>query len=147
MTRKMFTNHFVNNDNCQGIYTPDPSIICPHFLHSSTVGHEKVISVCLCVYLRVRVRVCVCLCDCGTNGHSICHRKTHTHTHIHIQRTLIAKASSHNSHMLFSTTLTQIANNKNSKYRTVQKAARVAVVLLPSCCYSVCMYVCVFGCV
>jgi len=32
--------------------------------------------------------------------------------------------------MLFSTTLTQIANNKNSKYRTVEKAARVAFVVV-----------------
>lgn len=41
--------------------------------------------------------------------------------------------------MLFSTTLTQIANNKNSKYRTVEKAARVAVVVCPLRCVCVCV--------
>jgi len=61
MMRKMFTNHFVNNEEGlkgAGSRSQDPSsfssrigpIICPHFLHSSVgwSGHEKVISVCVC---------------------------------------------------------------------------------------------------
>jgi len=101
--------------------------------------------VCACACVSVCVYVCVCV----TVAQMAIQYAMERHTLTHIQRTLIAKASSHNSHMLFSTTLTQIANNKNSKYRTVQKAARVAVVLLPSCCYSVYVNVCVcvFGCV